>query len=82
MARAYAGILGPVALLTSLAHGWIHGREVEVILLVAWSSLLVFSAAGGLIGWIAQRTVDEAVRVRIANEPPLPERSRGSKPDA
>ena len=64
MAQTYAGILGLLALLTSLGHGFIHARETEAILLTAWLSLLVFAPVGYLVGWIACRTVEESVRVQ------------------
>lgn len=68
MARIYAGILGPLALLTSLAHGALHRRSQDAILETAWVSLVVFAVLGLGIGWIAQRVVDEEVRSRIAAE--------------
>ncbi len=66
MAHIYAGILGPLAFVTSLAHGAFHARQVEAILLSAWVSLLVFSALGYAAGWVATRIVEDAVRARIA----------------
>lgn len=66
--RTYAGILGPLALLTTLAHGAVHARPAESILLAAGTSLWLFAALGYLAGWIAGRTVDEAVRARITRE--------------
>jgi hypothetical protein len=74
VARIYAGILGPLALVTSLAEGVIHARPAEGILLAAWCSLLVFASLGYVIGWIAERIVDEAVnagiQARLARETP------------
>ncbi len=70
MARYYAGILGPLAFLTSLAQGMLRGRAVDSILFDAWCVLLIFAALGLVIGWIAGRTVEEEVRGRIA--PPSP----------
>jgi len=68
MAQAYAGILGPLAMLIAVARGLIHGHGAEAVLLAAWLSLLAFAAAGYVIGWLAQRVVDEAVETRIASE--------------
>ena len=68
MGRTYAGILGPLALLTTLAHGAVHAWPVESILLAAAASLWLFAALGYTAGWIAGRTVEEAVRSRIARE--------------
>ncbi len=66
MARIYAGILGPLAFLTSLAHGLLHGRSTETVLLDAWCALAGFAALGCVIGWIAGRTVEEEVYRRVA----------------
>ncbi len=68
MAHSYAGILGPLALLTCLARGLIHGGSTETVLLTAWCSLLVFAAIGGVIGWVAERIVEDSVRGRISAE--------------
>jgi hypothetical protein len=68
VARTYAGILGPLALLIALAHGLVHAAEPETILLVGWCSLLVFAVVGYLVGWIAGRTVDESVGATIQAE--------------
>ena len=68
MARTYAGILGPLALVTALVRGLIHATETDTVLLTAWSSLLVFAAVGYVIGWVAGKTVEESVRGRILAE--------------
>ncbi len=68
MARLYAGILGPLAFLTSLALGILHAQEADSVLLAAWLSLLAFSAVGCVIGWIAGWTVEESVHARISAE--------------
>ena len=68
MAHIYAGILGPLAFLTSLARGVIHGNGAESILWAAWWSLLAFSAVGYLVGWFAMRIVAESVEGSIAAE--------------
>lgn len=68
MARTYAGILGLVALLTSLARGLIHAHQTDAILVGAWQSLLMFAAVGYLAGWIAGRIVEESVNTAIKDE--------------
>ena len=68
MARTYAGILGPLAFLTVLARGLLGGGGTELVLYHAWGSLLAFAALGGLIGWFAERTVQDSVNGRIAAE--------------
>ena len=68
VARIYAVILGPLALLTSLAHGTMHGGGTTSVLLTAWLCLLAFAAIGCAIGWIAERIVEESVQKRIEGE--------------
>jgi lipoprotein signal peptidase len=68
VAPIYAGILGLLALLTSLAHATIHAAETDSMLMAAWLSLLLFAALGYLIGRIAARTVEESVRAEIQAE--------------
>jgi hypothetical protein len=68
VAHVYAGILGPLAFLTSLARGALHGGGTQSVLWTAWCSLLVFAAVGYLVGWVAGITVEESVRGRISAE--------------
>ncbi len=68
MARDYAGILGLLAMLTSLARGVMHGGEAESVVPTAWCGLLLFSAIGYVVGWVAERTVADSVSERIAAE--------------
>ena len=68
MARTYAGILGPLAFATSLVRGVLAGGGTEGVLGTAWCCLLAFAAIGGLIGWIAERIVEDSVNGRIAAE--------------
>jgi hypothetical protein len=73
VARIYAGILGPLALLISLARGAIHAWDAETTVLCAWISLWGFAAVGAVLGWLAGRVVEEEVRTRIAAERTQPE---------
>jgi len=68
VARIYAGILGLLAFLASLARGLIHGGGTETMLQTAWYCLLVFAAAGYVIGWLAQGTIEDSVHSRLAAE--------------
>jgi len=68
VAHIYAGILGFLAFLTSLAHGALHGGSAESILLRAWCHLLAFAAIGLVIGWVAERIVADSVRGRLLAE--------------
>ena len=68
MAHTYAGILGPLALLVSFAHGTIHSHQFESILLTGWLSLVCFATVGGMLGWLAERTVKDSVRSQVEAE--------------
>jgi hypothetical protein len=68
VARIYAGILGSLAFLTSLGRGIAHGSQTESVLITAWCSLLVFAPLGYVIGWVAERIVQDSVRSRISDE--------------
>ncbi len=72
VARIYAGILGPLAFLTTLAHGALHGRQADMILLDAWYALIGFAPLGCVIGWLAGRIVEEEVRARISSRAEKP----------
>jgi len=65
VARIYAGILGPLAMVTLTAHGLMHGRASEAIASAAWLGLVAFAGVGYVLGWIADRTVEDSVRAAI-----------------
>ena len=66
MARLYAGILGPLAMLTITTSGLIHGRTSESVAWAAWIALVVFAAIGYMLGWIANRTVEDSVQTTLS----------------
>ncbi|MDZ7619423.1 MAG: hypothetical protein U1E05_20685 [Patescibacteria group bacterium] len=68
MARIYAGILGPLAFLTTLTRGFLLGEEAQSIVFVAWCALWCFAAAGYVIGWISEQTIEQSVHDRITKE--------------
>ena len=68
MARTYAGILGLLAFLTALAHGLMHGGGGVSALWTAWCSLLLFALLGCVIGWVAQRIVEDLVYDQMSAE--------------
>lgn len=68
MAHIYAGILGPLAFMASVARGMAHGGGTQSVLFNAWCALLLFSAVGWVTGWIAEHVVEDSVRGRIAAE--------------
>ena len=68
MAHIYAGILGPLAFLTALARGTMHGGGTESVLFGAWCGLLAFAVVGYVVGWVAERIVADSVSGRISAE--------------
>lgn len=68
MAHIYAGVLGPLALLTSFAHGAIHSCQSESMLLTGWLSLMAFAMIGGVLGWLAEQTLKDSVRSQVEAE--------------
>lgn len=68
MGRSYGGILGLVAFLTVLARGCVRGGGAEPTLFAAWLGLLAFTPLGCIVGWVAERTVEESIRSKLAAE--------------
>jgi hypothetical protein len=68
VARIYAGILGPLAMLTAVIHGILHGGGVESVLVIAWLGFWAFAGLGYVIGSLGEWIVAESVRARIADE--------------
>lgn len=78
MGRSYAGILGSLATATVLARGWLSGVSVDAALVQAWMALLVFAPLGAVLGWLAERAVDQSVQQLIDTELEAQKSSRGS----
>ena len=68
MARQYAAILGLLALVVSLLRGLMAGGANEATLWTAWLGLLVFTALGAAIGWLAERIVRDSVSSQLLTE--------------
>ena len=68
MARNYAGFLGLVAFVATVAQGIIHGAGTQSTLFHAWLSLLVFVVIGYILGAIAAWVVDDAIASRVNAE--------------
>jgi hypothetical protein len=68
MGRTYAGILGPLAMVTVVARALIHGGGVEVPLKCACLCLVLFAIIGWIAGRWAERIVVEAARTRLMAE--------------
>jgi hypothetical protein len=81
VAHVYAGILGPLAFLTSLARGFVHGGGTQSVLWTAWWSLLAFAAVGYVVGWVAGKTVEQSVHGRIKAELAADQSTNVSRPE-
>ncbi len=68
MGRAYAGILGPLAMAVVICRGWFESGGVEGTLGLATLYLAIFSVVGALIGHLAQATIDESVRAKLQQQ--------------
>ena len=80
MARKYAAILGLLALSVSLLRGVMAGGGPDAVLWTAWYQLLGFAVVGGVIGWIAERIVEDSVNGRIAAELEEQKKTQASSP--
>ncbi|MBS0210393.1 MAG: hypothetical protein JSS27_15720 [Planctomycetes bacterium] len=81
MARNFAGLLGLVALATTLVRALGHGTAIDAALVQGWINLMLFSALGLVLGWIAQRAVQEGVRGQLAAELASQQTAGGAKPN-
>ena len=68
MARAYAGILGYLAMAVTMLRGALHGAGVEGTIVQAVAAMAVMAIVGAVVGAIAQHTVDESVRISLEKE--------------
>ncbi len=80
MARTYAGILGVLAMITTLLRGGVGSAGSETLLLKAWGALVLFAAVGYAIGWIANRTVEDSVRAKIEQQAASASENASQKP--
>lgn len=68
MGRAYAGILGPLAMTVVICRGWIHSSGVEGTLTLATCNLIAFALIGAILGHLAQAAVDESVQAKLQTQ--------------
>ena len=65
MPQTYGGALALIAFAAIVVRGLAHGAHAESTLLTASIALPVFFVVGCVIGWIADRTVDESIRAKM-----------------
>lgn len=68
MARTYAGVLGLLGWAVALLRGALVGAGLEGTITSAIASMIALAAVGGVVGAIAEATVDEAVRTRLQSQ--------------
>ena len=62
MGQAYAGVLGPLACVVTIARGTMAGHGLESTMLAACVGLFGFAALGFIAGQLANYLVGESVR--------------------
>lgn len=68
MGRAYAGILGPLAMAVVICRGWLASGGVQGTLTQAILFLALFAVVGAILGHLAQSTIDESVQARLQSQ--------------
>lgn len=68
MARQYAGILGSLGMAIAMLRNLRLGSGFETSVTQAVVSVALLAAIGFLVGWIAEATVDEAVRTKLEQQ--------------
>ena len=68
MGRAYAGVLGSLAVAVTFARGALHGAGFEGTCQSAVLAMLALAGVGLIVGQIAEATVDESVRQRLEKQ--------------
>ena len=76
MPRSYAGIFGTLAFGVVTARSIFTDRGADSVLTTALGALCAFAAVGYIIGWIAERTLVEAIETRLQNQLQAEESSR------
>lgn len=68
MGRAYAGVLGSLAVAVTFARGALVGAGFEGTVQTAVFAMLALAGVGFIVGQIAEATVDESVRQRLQTQ--------------
>ncbi|MBX3426536.1 MAG: hypothetical protein KF688_12715 [Pirellulales bacterium] len=65
MARRYAVIMGLVSLTVVLLRAFKNGGSLETAVFAGLSWMAIFAVLGGIVGTLAQTTIEDSIRVRI-----------------
>lgn len=68
MGRRYAAVLGLLSYAVMLVRGIAAGGAWESTVGQAIVCLVIFACLGGVIGWLAERIIDDAIRSRLSAE--------------
>lgn len=68
MGRIYAGVLGTLAMTVVLFRGALDAGGIEGTLTMAIVAMIVFAVIGSILGYIAQATIDESVRLKLERQ--------------
>ncbi|MAT72618.1 MAG: hypothetical protein CMJ58_24230 [Planctomycetaceae bacterium] len=68
MARHYAGIMGLIGLTVVMLRAVKNGGSLETAVVQGVGWMALFAIIGGVVGAVAQTTVDEAFRLRMEKE--------------
>ncbi|TWT43163.1 hypothetical protein [Botrimarina hoheduenensis] len=68
MARTYGGVLGALAMATVLARGALAGAGPGGTIQQAIVAAVLLGLVGTVVGAIAERTVDESVRLQLEGQ--------------
>src|SRR5262249_3894108 len=68
MGRQFAAVLGMLAFGATMARGVMHDAAWGSTLGQAIVCLLMFASLGAVAGWMAEKTVDEAIRNQLLVE--------------
>lgn len=68
MARTYAGVLGSLAMAIAMLRGALVGAGLVGTIETAITAMIALAGVGLLVGWIAETTIDESVRVQLEKQ--------------
>ncbi|QDT69734.1 hypothetical protein MalM25_26750 [Planctomycetes bacterium MalM25] len=68
MARAYAGMLGSLAVAVTFARGALLGAGFEGTAQTAVVAMLALAGVGLIVGQLAEATIDESVRQKLQTQ--------------
>ncbi len=68
MARAFAGTMGYLGVAVTLLRGVKEGAGIDGTITTAIVAMLALALVGGVIGAIAQTTIDESVRSQLERQ--------------